>query len=246
MKRIILVVPLLVAQVFITSAFASRAVLDGVTVWDEAVDTPSSSADAPSTKNAATNVQESAQQSPQQSTTAQANASPASESVLVIYGGNTCPITQQYIKELKAAKVDYTLKDLSNPAIMNEISTKLTAQGFNGATQSPVVELNGKLMVRPALSTLLKTAFKQPAQYHQIVVYSIANDRNTERFTKNLSDLGVPFVFKNSNQPDVNKDLFKRLKEQHIAGSVRLPVVMVNNKLLIQPGVMEIINLARK
>jgi glutaredoxin len=240
--RTVLLFSVLTFLCFSSASMAQQVTIDGIPIRVEVV--KSAPGIAPVADRNPDNQAKS--QQPVEQSSAQTVQASAPSAIPVIYGGKACPITKKYLKELKEAKLDYVYKDLDDSTIMDEASTKLTAQGVQGSVQTPLVEIDGKLMVRPGLAVLLKPAFKNQAQYNQITIYSTKTDRISEQFMKNLSALGVPFVFKDSSQPDVNRDLFKRLGAQHVTNSVQLPVVMVNDKLHIQPDLMEIVNLAKK
>lgn len=77
---------------------------------------------------------------------------------IIVYGSNTCPHCINFKAKLDSVGLTYTFKDVyaENENNDAEMLEKLQQAGFNRYVKLPVVDIEGKIMMRPELQELLK------------------------------------------------------------------------------------------
>ncbi len=179
--------------------------------------------------------------------------SPTSEATteqgLVIYGRNSCGFTSKYRKELKQANIEFIYKDIDNPANDKEFTKLMINAGLN-SVDLPVVIDKGKMSIRPNLVSLIKnnmskgTDTEAYSQTKTVIVYSISSS-SSKQFLGDLNEYGVKFTFKDVNSPAIEKEFSKRMIAAGFSGSVKLPIVLIDNKIYVQPSAVETMQKAK-
>lgn len=72
------------------------------------------------------------------------------ESYVVVYGRDSCGWTQQMIRNLKAAQIKYSYRIVDDQQTADVLHTRMQQSGISVRRYNlPVVDVNGKLSVRP-------------------------------------------------------------------------------------------------
>lgn len=77
---------------------------------------------------------------------------------VVVYGRNTCGFTQQLLKSLRGEKITYHYFIVDDKQVADRLHQRMTASGISTRRYNlPVVDVNGKIYVRPTLEKVLDT-----------------------------------------------------------------------------------------
>lgn len=183
-----------------------------------------------------------------------------SSSQITIYGGRRCGWTQKYIKEFQQAGIPFVFKDIDDQQVYNEISNRLSASGFSGSINSPVIDINGKLSSRPNIAEILKSHAQSASptlqkdtngkqlsdQKNIVIIYSVRASDYTRQYMDDLTKIGIKFVYKDCDDPRIHKEFSKEMIAAGYRGSVNLPAIVINKKVYIKPSLAETMQLVNK
>jgi glutaredoxin len=81
---------------------------------------------------------------------------------IIIYGRTNCSICQDYQQRLDNQDIAYTFKDIGDTNVQDELYPKMKKAGLNsGYFQIPVIDVNGKVSIRPELRDVIN-GYRQP------------------------------------------------------------------------------------
>jgi hypothetical protein len=74
----------------------------------------------------------------------------------VVYGRDACSFTEQMRSDLNRRHVPYTYEVVDQPEVANLLHTRMERAGISTASYGlPVVDVNGKILVRPECSEVI-------------------------------------------------------------------------------------------
>lgn len=75
---------------------------------------------------------------------------------IIVYGRDTCSLTQNFLRELDSAGAEYTYKRFDDEAARAEAKSRMLASGMDTSSLGfPVVCVGGRFFVRPSLEQVL-------------------------------------------------------------------------------------------
>jgi glutaredoxin len=78
-------------------------------------------------------------------------------SYVALYGTDTCGICVGYREDLRKMGIPFRDYDLNNPSVRDELYPRMRKAGFNtNSFALPVIDVNGKIIIRPDLTTVEK------------------------------------------------------------------------------------------
>ncbi len=85
------------------------------------------------------------------------NITPKVEKSIIVYGSESCDHCVDFRKKADSLKIKYTFKDAeANEAYYNELVNKIQQAGIPGYISFPVIDLDGKIYIRPEFHEFLK------------------------------------------------------------------------------------------
>ncbi|NJN26845.1 MAG: hypothetical protein HC819_13135 [Cyclobacteriaceae bacterium] len=94
---------------------------------------------------------------PQKNTEAAEVVIPKAEPVIMVYGSENCDHCIAFRKSVDALDVKYTFKDVeASETYYNELVQKIQEAEYKGYVSFPVVEIDGKIYVKPELDEFMK------------------------------------------------------------------------------------------
>lgn len=88
-------------------------------------------------------------------------------SYVVVYGRDTCGITNRMLADLDRAGVPYEYKRLNDPHVGQELHPRMEAAGLNTRSYGlPIVDVNAEMIIRPSATSVAEKyqAFAQVAK----------------------------------------------------------------------------------
>lgn len=84
------------------------------------------------------------------------NTVPEAQKELIIYGSENCDHCLEFRQKIDSMKIDYVFKDAeANENYYNELAAKINRANLQGYIAFPVIEIDGRLMVRPEFDNFL-------------------------------------------------------------------------------------------
>jgi hypothetical protein len=75
---------------------------------------------------------------------------------VAVYGRKTCGFTTRMLKNVKASNLQYYFFDVDDQAIALDLQSRMTAANISTQMYNlPVVDVNGKLSIRPEFDAVL-------------------------------------------------------------------------------------------
>jgi len=76
---------------------------------------------------------------------------------VVVYGRDGCGLTQNCLKSLRAQGIDAVYEIIDEQEVADEIHARMQKAGLDTRRYGlPVVDVNGRIFIRPALGTVLE------------------------------------------------------------------------------------------
>ena len=194
------------------------------------------------------------------------SASPGKSSdqknIVLVYGTESCGLTQAFIGKLKKEKINYKLIDIDNDDNSNEMWQKLFKIHPNGGSVTlPVVDVNGQIItganeITAEMRKCCKSSNeknevnsvspdKSSDQKNIILVYGRESCGLTQAFIGKLKKEKINYKLIDIDNDDNSNEMWQKLfKIYPNGGSVTLPVVDVNGQII--PGANEITAEMRK
>ena len=86
-----------------------------------------------------------------------ANHEHRADAQMIVYGSPDCIHCIHFINELDSAGLKYDFRAVtSDTAMFNEMMRKIRTADIKGYISYPVVDIKGKILVRPSLNDLMK------------------------------------------------------------------------------------------
>ena len=87
--------------------------------------------------------------------------SPSSQKHLIVYGSSDCQVCIDFKKQLDSANIEYEFRDflLTEKNYDEEMLNKLSAAGFKGQVRFPVVDIEGRIMVKPGFQYVVNALY---------------------------------------------------------------------------------------
>jgi glutaredoxin len=81
---------------------------------------------------------------------------------IAIYGRDTCGWTQKLKKELNQQGISFEYKIVDQPSVGNELHPRMQQAGLSTSYYNlPVVDVNGRIFIRPSLERVLEAYNRQ-------------------------------------------------------------------------------------
>ena len=97
--------------------------------------------------------------------TSSQKTSPRKTSYIVVYGRKTCSLTGDCLSELNKSGLPYTFKDIDEKIVQDDLYPRMRKAGLStGRFGLPVVEVNGKILIRPEAETI-SALYGKPAAH---------------------------------------------------------------------------------
>lgn len=80
---------------------------------------------------------------------------------LIVYGSSDCHVCIDFKKKLDSANIEYEFRDflITEKRYDEEMLNKLNAVGYRGNVQFPVVDIEGRMMVKPGFEYVLNALY---------------------------------------------------------------------------------------
>lgn len=84
------------------------------------------------------------------------------EAYIVLYGRPECSACKDYQKDLDDARISYAFKNIDDTNVQQELYSRMNKAGLNTSYfELPVIDVNGKIAIRPELREVIKD-FNKP------------------------------------------------------------------------------------
>lgn len=179
----------------------------------------------------------------------------ATNNSIILYGRETCGLTQDFRRQLDAIQAKYTFYDVDlNPNRQNEMFNKVNYYypGMEMIT-FPVIDVNGRLLISPNFNDFTRYLRLRPLQSSNfpalnpnpnpstVLVYGSETCGLTNNFRQKLEEEQTNYVFfdveKDTNKQD---EMFTKVNTFYPDLAVIMyPVVDVNGSILVSPNISE-------
>ncbi len=79
------------------------------------------------------------------------------EPYVIVYGRPGCRFCQQTLRGLNGNGIEYMFEHVDDPEVKDELEPRMRLSGINTSSYVlPVVDVNGKLFVRPEMDVVLR------------------------------------------------------------------------------------------
>jgi glutaredoxin len=167
---------------------------------------------------------------------------------ITVYGRSICPITTKLIGELKSRRIPYNVKNVDNSVDNDELYQVAFENDINSTSgRLPYVEVNGKLLmssngvrIEQVISEL--SIPSQPIGTSTVYIYSRPDDKYSNKFITSMQRKQIPYQFNNLNDPSNENEFWDLLKKSgNSSNKVRLPVIYVNEKVMVDPTLKQVL-----
>ncbi|MCB1189882.1 MAG: hypothetical protein H7A23_18420 [Leptospiraceae bacterium] len=177
----------------------------------------------------------------------------SSNNVVVLYGRESCGLTQSFRRQLEADNTRYTFYDVDLDQMrQSEMFNKVNYYypGMEMIT-FPVVEVNGRVLISPQYGDFIRYLRVNPTQSSNfpvlpsdqspVLIYGSESCKLTRNFRKQLDQNKTNYTFFDVEK-DTNKqtEMFSKVNTYYPDLAVIMyPVVDVNGSILVSPNISE-------